>query len=103
MSIEPEDITRAYLPDLPFKYTAATPLSDHESMSQATRRSLDDWSFTQVDGGQGTAKDEWLDVASFPTTVHVELIQRNKIPDPVSSSIAISTARCSDSAVYRPS
>jgi hypothetical protein len=47
-------------------------------------RSLEDWTFTQVGGGQGTKDGEWLKVSSFPTTVHVELMKLGKIPDPVS-------------------
>ncbi|KAI0068656.1 glycoside hydrolase family 2 protein [Artomyces pyxidatus] len=46
-------------------------------------RSLNqDWSFTQVGGGDGTQDGEWLPVSAFPTTVHVELIHLKKIPDP---------------------
>lgn len=47
------------------------------------------WSFSRVANGGGadgaaTVKEgEWLDVKSFPTTVHVELLQHGKIPDPV--------------------
>ena len=41
------------------------------------------WLFTQVSGGHGTREDEWLPVSQFPTTVHVELLKRGKIPDPV--------------------
>ncbi|KAL4075886.1 glycoside hydrolase family 2 protein [Scleroderma citrinum] len=40
------------------------------------------WSFTQVGGGQGTKDGEWLPVTDFPTTVHVELLQLGRIPDP---------------------
>ncbi|KAF9534884.1 beta-mannosidase [Crepidotus variabilis] len=47
-----------------------------------TSRSLTEWSFTQVGGGEGTKNDEWLKVASFPTTVHVELLKAKKISDP---------------------
>lgn len=43
----------------------------------------ENWSFTQVGGGQGTEDGKWLTVSQFPTTVHVELLQRKKIPDPV--------------------
>jgi len=42
-----------------------------------------DWSFTQVGGGKGTKDDEWLAAAQFPTTVHVELLHAERIPDPV--------------------
>ncbi|TEB30224.1 beta-mannosidase [Coprinellus micaceus] len=51
-------------------------------MAAAATRSLENWFFTQVNGGEGTAKDEWLPVTSFPTTVHVELLNLKKIPDP---------------------
>ncbi|KLO14962.1 glycoside hydrolase family 2 protein [Schizopora paradoxa] len=40
------------------------------------------WSFTQVGGGQGTKDGEWVPVANFPTTVHVELLKLGRIPDP---------------------
>ncbi|PPR06573.1 hypothetical protein CVT24_001754 [Panaeolus cyanescens] len=43
---------------------------------------LEDWSFTQVGGGEGTKDGEWLQVSSFPTTVHVELLKLKRIPDP---------------------
>jgi beta-mannosidase len=56
-------------------------------MAAAATRSLENWFFTQVNGGEGTAKDEWLPVTSFPTTVHVELLNLKKIPDPVSCLI----------------
>jgi len=52
-------------------------------MSRLTSRSLTEWSFTQVGGGEGTKDGEWLGVSSFPTTVHVELLKLKKIPDPV--------------------
>ncbi|KAF7977660.1 hypothetical protein HWV62_3094 [Athelia sp. TMB] len=42
----------------------------------------ENWSFTQVGGGDGTKHDEWLAVSQFPTTVHVELLKLKKIPDP---------------------
>ncbi|TFK28781.1 beta-mannosidase [Coprinopsis marcescibilis] len=48
----------------------------------AKARFLGDWQFTQVGGGQGTAEDEWLPTSSFPTTVHVELLNLKRIPDP---------------------
>jgi hypothetical protein len=44
---------------------------------------LQDWSFTQAGGGEGTKEGEWLPVSQFPTTVHVELLKLRKIPDPV--------------------
>lgn len=54
----------------------------------ATKVSLgNNWSFTEVDGGQGTAIDEWLPVSQFPTTVHVELLKLGKIADPVNKHI----------------
>lgn len=40
------------------------------------------WSFTQIGGGQVTESGGWLPVSQFPTTVHVELLKLNKIPDP---------------------
>jgi beta-mannosidase len=50
-------------------------------------RTLDQgWAFTQLGSPspeRAMAKDEWLDVLQFPTTVHVELLKREKIPDPV--------------------
>jgi beta-mannosidase len=49
----------------------------------STTRSLtQDWSFTQVGGGRGTKNGEWLTVLQFPTTVHVELLKAERIPDP---------------------
>ncbi|KAF9482428.1 glycoside hydrolase family 2 protein [Pholiota conissans] len=51
-------------------------------MALISSRSLTDWSFTQVDGGEGTKDGEWLQVSSFPTTVHVELLKLKRIPDP---------------------
>ena len=54
-------------------------------MSAATSRALTDWCFTQTGGGKGTEDGEWLQVSSFPTTVHVELLKLQKIPDPVSN------------------
>ena len=52
-------------------------------MNAATSRSITDWSFTQIGGGEGTKDGEWLQVSSFPTTVHVELLKMKRIPDPV--------------------
>ena len=42
------------------------------------------WTFTQI--SQGAEDGEWLRVANFPTTVHVELLPGHLglIPDPVS-------------------
>lgn len=47
-----------------------------------TRYLTQDWSFTQVGGGRGTKNGEWLAVLQFPTTVHVELLKAERIPDP---------------------
>ncbi|KAI0772055.1 glycoside hydrolase family 2 protein [Trametes elegans] len=48
-----------------------------------TRELHDGWAFTQLGGGgQGTKDGEWLAVQSFPTTVHVELLKHERIPDP---------------------
>ena len=44
----------------------------------------ENWEFTQLGGGQATKENEWLVCKSFPTSVHVELLKRNIIPDPVS-------------------
>ncbi|KAJ7068225.1 glycoside hydrolase family 2 protein [Mycena amicta] len=46
------------------------------------QRPLRDWQFTQIGGGDATKENEWLPVSSFPTTVHVELVKRDKIPNP---------------------
>ncbi|KAK7049564.1 hypothetical protein VNI00_005595 [Paramarasmius palmivorus] len=51
-------------------------------MSISSTRYLQDWSFTQIGGGEGTKDGEWLQVSEFPTTVHVELLKLKKIPDP---------------------
>ncbi|KAF8195946.1 beta-mannosidase [Mycena galopus ATCC 62051] len=45
-------------------------------------RLLQDWTFTQLGGGDGTRDGEWLKVSQFPTTVHVELLKLKIIPDP---------------------
>ncbi|KAJ7276352.1 beta-mannosidase [Mycena haematopus] len=45
-------------------------------------RQLQDWKFTQLGGGEGTKDGEWLSVSQFPTTVHVELLNLKRIPDP---------------------
>ncbi|KAH9483065.1 Beta-mannosidase B [Psilocybe cubensis] len=46
-------------------------------------RPISDWLFTQVQQGATERKvKEWLQVSSFPTTVHVELIKQKLIPDP---------------------
>lgn len=60
----------------------------------ATARQLHDgWTFTQLGGGEGTKDGEWLAVQSFPTTVHVELLAHQRIPDPVSTSACTTPAR----------
>ncbi|KAF9006424.1 glycoside hydrolase family 2 protein [Cyathus striatus] len=51
-------------------------------MDSLITRELTDWAFTQIGGGEGTKNGEWLQVSSFPTTVHVELLKLKKIPDP---------------------
>jgi hypothetical protein len=48
-----------------------------------TVQTVANWQFTQVGGGRGTKDGEWLPVSQFPTTVHVELLQLGRIPDPV--------------------
>lgn len=45
-----------------------------------------DWVFTQVGGGPATKEGEWINCKHFPTSVHVELFESNKIPDPVSQA-----------------
>lgn len=45
-------------------------------------RLLQEWSFTQVGGGEGTQDGEWLQTSEFPTSVHVELLKLKRIPDP---------------------
>jgi len=42
------------------------------------------WSFTEIGGGEGTKDGEWLSIEQIPTTVHVELLKAERIPDPVS-------------------
>ena len=49
-----------------------------------TKELIEGWSFTEIGGGQGTQDGEWLDVERVPTTVHVELLKAERIPDPVS-------------------
>ncbi|KAJ7781282.1 glycoside hydrolase family 2 protein [Mycena metata] len=45
-------------------------------------RLLKNWAFTQIGGNsEGTKDGEWLDV-SIPTTVHVELLRLERIPNP---------------------
>lgn len=50
--------------------------------TSSIKRSLDDWVFSQVGGGQGTKDGEWITTCSFPTSVHVELLRLGRIPDP---------------------
>ncbi|THV08604.1 glycoside hydrolase family 2 protein [Dendrothele bispora CBS 962.96] len=45
-------------------------------------RSLKDFFFTQIGSGEGTKDGEWLPVSQFPTSVHVELLNLKRIPDP---------------------
>ena len=57
-------------------------------MNRTSQTLHDNWYFTPLggrgEGNKSTVKEgEWLSVDSFPTTVHVELIKLNKIPDPV--------------------
>lgn len=42
------------------------------------------WSFTEIGSGEGTENGEWLSIEHVPTTVHVELLKVERIPDPVS-------------------
>ncbi|KAI0650246.1 glycoside hydrolase family 2 protein [Trametes meyenii] len=51
-------------------------------MTNTTRELHDGWTFTQVGGGDVVKEGEWLPVKNFPTTVHVELLDQKKIPDP---------------------
>jgi hypothetical protein len=48
-----------------------------------SRKLNENWSFTQVGGGEGTQDGEWLECSEFPTSAHVELLKLKKIPDPV--------------------
>ncbi|KAJ6539298.1 glycoside hydrolase family 2 protein [Mycena capillaripes] len=48
-------------------------------------RLLQDWTFTQLEG-EGTKDGEWFQVSQFPTTVHVELLNLKRIPDPFLAS-----------------
>lgn len=43
-----------------------------------------EWLLTEIGGGEGTKDGEWLSVERVPTTVHVELLEAGRIPDPVS-------------------
>lgn len=58
-------------------------------MTRTQKQFLKDWAFTQIGGGQGTKDGEWIEVSSFPTTVHVELLKQKKIPDPVRGNLSI--------------
>ena len=49
----------------------------------------ENWSFTQVGGGDGTKDGEWVTVSQFPTTVHVELLKLKKISDPVRTMVPL--------------
>lgn len=47
-------------------------------MTALTRQSLSEgWKFKQ-----GESDDEWLQVHTFPTTIHLDLLYHDKIPDP---------------------
>jgi beta-mannosidase len=55
-------------------------------MTNAYRVLDKEWSFTQLSSSGSkrvTADGEWLKTEHFPTTVHVELLKKEKIPDPV--------------------
>lgn len=45
---------------------------------------IEGWSFTEIGGGEGTRDGEWLNIEQVPATVHVELLNAKRIPDPVS-------------------
>ncbi|KAI0082455.1 glycoside hydrolase family 2 protein [Panus rudis PR-1116 ss-1] len=51
-------------------------------MYRETKAISEGWSFTQVGGGDVIKQDEWISCKAFPTTVHVELLKEQKIPDP---------------------
>lgn len=53
--------------------------------SRKSRDIHDGWTFKKATkGGDEYVKvDEEFTVQQFPTTVHVELLKHNKIPDPV--------------------
>ena len=57
----------------------------------AARELHEGWTFAKVGGQEADeVKDgEWLEVRSFPTTVHVELLAHGRIPDPVRAPFAI--------------
>lgn len=59
-------------------------LPSHPTMKSTTTPINKNWSFTQLGGGEGTKDGEWLNCKHFPTSVHVELLDRKAIPDPVS-------------------
>ncbi|KAK6528770.1 hypothetical protein TWF694_004007 [Orbilia ellipsospora] len=50
-------------------------MSTHAAKVVATLSS--NWTFKEKD-----SKDEWLEVAQFPTNIHLDLIKHKKIPDP---------------------
>ena len=61
----------------------------------ATARELHEgWTFTQVGGGQVMKEGEWLPVHHFPTSVHVELLAYQRIPNPVSTSARMPYVCC---------
>ena len=57
----------------------------------AARELHEGWTFAKVGGKEAEeVKDgEWLEVRSFPTTVHVELLAHKRIPDPVRAFVLI--------------
>ena len=57
----------------------------------AARELHEGWTFAKVGGQEADeVKDgEWLEVRSFPTTVHVELLPHKRIPDPVRAPVLI--------------
>ena len=52
-----------------------------------TKELIEGWSFTEIGGSGGTGDGEWLNVERVPTTVHVELLKAERIPDPVSDGL----------------
>ncbi|CAL1701079.1 unnamed protein product [Somion occarium] len=52
------------------------------SVTATSRPVNEGWKFTHVGGGEVVKKDEWISVKKFPTTVHVELLEEKRIPDP---------------------
>jgi beta-mannosidase len=57
------------------------------------------WSFTQLTDAPGveraTKDGEWIPTHAFPTTVHVELLELKKVPDPVRSLFSALARRVS--------